>query len=372
MIFAGCAKTSYPTDTEHLHNQKVVTAANGQSFTLETLDRLLTEQKNLLGIPGLAFALIENGQIKYVTTKGVANINTNELLTNKSVFEVASLSKPVFAYLVLKLVDEGVISLDTPLYKYRLFEELESDSRYHEVTARSVLSHTTGFPNWRWFDPAPESMNIKRGTMYMKRDPGEFGYSGEGYNYLAEVIGDLNGLDLLTLDQLYQQKIAEPLGLVCSSFVRSSCVAINKVSGHKGGKVSDEQWPRSFPDDTPQTFGAAGRLHTTAKDYARIMVAIMNNDGLTRDSANEFFSNQSVVPVDTTTHKINGVTHWGLGIAIEPTPFGNRYEHGGNNGDFTSSMMLYREKKIGYVLLTNSENAQTLNAKIEKLITEGF
>ncbi|WP_051882290.1 serine hydrolase domain-containing protein [Parvularcula oceani] len=345
--------------------------ASGARVTLDQIDAFIDAQMADLDMPGLSLAIFEDGEIVYSAAKGAANRDTGEAVTEASVFEAASLSKPVFAFLVLQLVDEGVLDLDRPLHEYLPFEELEEDGRYKSVTARMVLSHRTGFPNWRWFDPIPEGRGIAHGEMYQKAAPGTFAYSGEGYNYLAKVVAQLTGHDLTTLDALYQERIAEPLGLDCSSFVRTSCVAGRKVMGHQEGAVKDFGWPRTFPDDTPQTFGAAGRLHTSAEDYARVLMALIDGWRLSPETRAEMLRPQGEVPLDSEMHKATGATAWGLGIAIEPTPFGTRYEHGGNNNNFQSGMMFFEEGGPGYVFMTNSDTGTDFDRRLQRFITHG-
>lgn len=346
-------------------------AANGTEISIYDFDRFVDLQMQTLEVPGLSIAVISNGEVIYDETKGVANLDTREAVSSESIFEAASLSKPVFAYFVLRLVDKGILDLDLPLHQYLPMEELEDEPRYRSITARMVLAHTTGFPNWRWFDPAPSEWNIERGTMYMKHDPGTFGYSGEGYNYLALVIAHLTNNDMTSIDSHFQGEVAERLGMEHSSFIRTDFVGAHKVSGHKDGKVSNDGWPRSFPDDTPLTFGAAGRLHSNATDYAKFMLALMGDSDLDPLLIEEMLKEQVEIPEDNPTRQLTGQTAWGLGIAIEPTAYGIRYEHGGNNGDFQSGMMFFREKKLGYVFMTNSDRGKALNVALEKYLTDG-
>ena len=100
-------------------------------------------------VPGLSIAVIRNGKLAWNHGFGVKNAETKEPVTEDIVFEAASLSKPVFAYAVLKLVDSGKLELDTPLVKYLNRPYIENDDRVNLITARRVLTHTTGFPNWR-------------------------------------------------------------------------------------------------------------------------------------------------------------------------------------------------------------------------------
>ncbi|WP_290750828.1 serine hydrolase [Henriciella sp.] len=347
------------------------TSASGAAVEADAFETFISEEIARLDMQGLSLALIDDGEIVFHTARGTANVDTGEGVSDASIFEAASLSKPVFAYFALKMVDQGIIELDRPLHEYLPMEEFEADRRYEQVTARMVLSHTTGFPNWRWFDPAPEDMNLPRGTMYMKNDPGVFGYSGEGYNYLAKVIAHETGHDLTTLDQLFQDVVADPLGMTHSAFVQTDYIARHKVMGHVDGKTTDFGWPRSFPDDTPQTFGAAGRLHTDAVDYARFIIALINEEGLSPALFDEMFAAQSQVPLDSEMHDVTGDTAWGLGLAIEPTPFGLRYEHGGNNNNFQAGMMVFRERGLGYVFMTNGNKGQAFDDALQHFVTLG-
>ncbi len=354
-----------------VEHQLSILSASGTKIELSGLDQFVDQQMGSLAMPGLSIAVISNGEVVYYRSKGVSNLDSGLAVDKDSIFEAASLSKPVFAYFVLRLVDKGVLDLDQPLYEYLRMNELEYDPRYHQVTARMVLSHTAGFPNWRWFDPAPAERNIERGKMYMKHNPGTFGYSGEGYNYLALVIAHLSKHNMTTIDTLFQHEVATPLGMQNSSFIKTEFIGKHKVSGHRDGKLSNDGWPRSFPEDTPLTFGAAGRLHTNALDYARFMIALIEGEGLTPLLQEEMFKPQAQIPVDSETRQLTGETAWGLGIAIEPTPYGIRYEHGGNNGGFQSGMMLFRDKKLGYVFMTNSDKGEEFNRELERYITEG-
>jgi len=374
VVFSGCS-TLLSKDSTTVQGGDARTSffsANGRNIELSALDAFIDQQMANLDMPSLSIAVISSGEVVYARATGIANRETGMPVDEDSIFEAASLSKPVFAYFTLRLVERGVLDLDVPLHTYLPMEELEYDQRYHKVTARMVLSHTTGFPNWRWFDPAPLERNIERGMMYMKLNPGDFGYSGEGYHYLAQVIAHLTNNDMTSIDALFQDEVAIPLELKNSAFIRTDYIGEHKVTGHREGNVDDDGWPRSFPNDTPLTFGAAGRLHTNAPNYARFMIALIEGGELGSELMSEFFKEQSQIPKDSDTRHLTGATAWGLGIAIEPTPYGIRYEHGGNNGGFQSGMMLFLEKGLGYVFFTNSDKGEEFNRNLEPYITSGI
>src|SRR4030095_1153264 len=127
---------------------------------------------------------IRDGKIIWNHAFGVKNASTREPVDDNTVFEAASLSKPVMAYAALKLVDAGKLDLDKPLAQYLEKPYLEGDDRLNLITARRVLTHTTGFPNWR-----QQGQPLK-----IVFPPGErFSYSGEGFVYLQKVIERLTG-----------------------------------------------------------------------------------------------------------------------------------------------------------------------------------
>src|SRR5579863_6059040 len=138
------------------------------------------------GMPGMSIAVIRGGKTTWVHGFGVKNEKSGEPVTAGTVFEAASLSKPVFAYGVLKLVEEGKLALDVPLTTYLPKPYIEGDERLTKITARIVLSHRTGFPNWRDAD-----------KLLIYFTPGErFSYSGEGYVYLQRVVEHITGKPL--------------------------------------------------------------------------------------------------------------------------------------------------------------------------------
>src|SRR5262249_14270348 len=142
------------------------------------IPKLMEEAK----VPGLSIAIIKDAKLFWRRGFGVKDLTSKEPVDNDTVFEAASTSKPVFAYAVMKLCEKGVMNLDTPLIKYTSERYLKGDPRLDLITARHVLTHTCGFPNWRSVEE-PLRIQFK---------PGErFSYSGEGYSYLQSVVTHL-------------------------------------------------------------------------------------------------------------------------------------------------------------------------------------
>ncbi|MDB5090736.1 MAG: hypothetical protein JWR09_4730 [Mucilaginibacter sp.] len=344
---------------------------NGKTITITAFESFLKKEMDSLGMPGMSIAVINNNRIVYHKALGVADIKTKIPVNDGSVFEAASMSKTAFAYFVMKMVEKRMLSLDTPLYKYMPYADIARDERYKLITARMVLCHMTGFPNWRYFEKADSSLHIKNDSLYLKFTPGtKFAYSGEGYHYLAQVIAYLNHKNLHSLDVLYQQEVSQPLGLEHFYFTGNKYIYQHKVSGHVNGKSAGRPWPQAFPDQDSTMFIAAASLHTEAVDYARFVIALMEHKGISQASLAEMLKEQVLVPEDNDLHK-EGYTGWGLGIAIAQTPYGILYEHGGNNGDFQCGFQYFKNKKSGFVFMTNCDKGNEFNKKLSAFLVNG-
>ncbi len=200
---------------------------------ISKLDGFLQNQMDSLKIRAISIAIINDAKIVYHRAIGVSNIETKERINENLIFEVASLSKPVFSFFTLKMAEKSIIDLDRPLFFYLEDKSMAIHDRYKSVTARMVLDHTTGFPNWRWFEPAPPEMKVKRGDFYMKAEPNTFTYSGEGYQYLARVLAHNNFVNMYELAELFKPDVASPLEMEHAYFVWDDFLYDHKVFGHK-------------------------------------------------------------------------------------------------------------------------------------------
>src|SRR5579872_1803933 len=215
-------------------------------------------------IPGMQIAVVREGKTFWLQSYGVKDIKTKAPVKDDTVFNVGSLSKPVFAYGVLKLIDEGKLDLDAPLSKYLPKPYIEGDpqtsERLQKITARIVLSHRTGFPNWRNNDPL---------KIYFT--PGErFSYSGEGIVYLQKVVEQITGKPL---NDYMQDAVFTPLGMTSSSYVWRKDFEDTAASGHD----ADGTPVASFK---AKEANAAASLDTTVRDYAVFVDAVLTGKGL--------------------------------------------------------------------------------------------
>jgi len=150
---------------------------------ISDLESFVPELMERAEVPGLSIAIIRDAEIIWHGAYGVKKIGTGESINDSTIFQAASLSKTLFAYAVLKMVEKGDLDLDTSLSDYFGAAYIKNDDRVHQISGRTVLSHTTGFPNWR---------RPRDGDLKMHFSPGEkFSYSGEGYVYLQRVVENL-------------------------------------------------------------------------------------------------------------------------------------------------------------------------------------
>src|SRR5580693_3747374 len=272
-----------------------------QGEIIARLERDIPQLLEKADVPGMSIALIRNGDLVWAGAFGVSNANTKKPVTSNTVFEAASLSKPVFAYAVLKLVDEGRLNLDTPLNKYLGNNyDVVNDKRIDLITARRVLSHTSGFPNWRDNDGTK--------TLLIHFTPGEkFSYSGEGMVYLSRVVEKITGMRF----EAFMQKYAlQPLGMTASSYIWRNRYDSLKAYRHDVlGALSGRNQPNDGKEDTLHDDGnAAASLQTTPGDYAKFIIAVLNGTGLKKAIWQQMLTPQARV------NPKHPPIAWGLGI----------------------------------------------------------
>lgn len=336
-----------------------IKALDGSSIEAAALDEFLQNQMESLKIPGLSIAVINDAKVVYKQTLGVVNSSSMEKVNDKTLFEAASISKSVFAFFAMQMVEKGLLDLDTPLYRYLPYPDIAHDERYKGITARMVLSHTSGFPNWRFHNAD--------GKLDIKFTPGtQFSYSGEGYEYLAKVVAHLNGRSVKNLDSLFQEELAKPLGMENSRFTKNDYWEKHKAYGHSGGEVVTDRWYTDL-----STFGAAHSLHTNAGDFSKFLIALMEEKGLEKETFDEMLKEQVVLPEDDGLREDFGFESWGLGFIRASTPYGLKYAHGGINADFQAYFMLLKDKKYGFVFFANSDTGLGLLEPLEQYLTSG-
>lgn len=313
--------------------------------TRHELEALMREKK----VPGLSFVIIENAEITVHMELGLKNTQEKDLIDKNTIFEAASLSKPVFTYGILKLVENGKLDLDKPLAEYLCYPDITNDQRKNSITTRMVLIHSSGFPNWR---PKNEFLKIHF-------QPGErFSYSGEGFLYLQKVVENISGL---FLEEYMQKNVFIPLGMTQSSFIWSN--DNKKATGHNA-----DGNPNETRTEIPQN--AAFTMHTTPLDYAKFVIAILKEVGLNSKTIHEMLRPQikvqegSTSSIENYTGQLSNSVSWSLGWGIQCTKMGNSFWHWGDNGGFKSFILGSKNSNNAIIIFTNGSNGLILISEI--------
>jgi CubicO group peptidase (beta-lactamase class C family) len=323
------------------------------SASASEVDRFIETYRKYYGIPGVSLALIKDGRLVYHKTYGVRNTMTGEKVDENTLFEAASVTKPVFAFAVQRLAERGVIDLDKPLYLYLPYPDIEYDDRYKLMTARHVLTHRTGFPNWRWMN--------EDGKLNLKFTPGtSYNYSGEGFEYLKMVIEKITGKKV---EQVLQEEVIQPVGLYHTFFSKNDSLQRMVAYGHYDGLPSN--------NDLPESPGMAYSMHTEAKIFTRFMLYMLEQKGLKEETYDSMFTKHSDFNYDPGDKKPKYPAYMGMSLEIRETPFGKSFCHGGNNGDFKCKFEVYKDLKMGYVIFTNSNTSDPLLEALRQFLVEG-
>jgi CubicO group peptidase (beta-lactamase class C family) len=283
-------------------------------------------------VPAVGIGIIEDGKIKYV--KVIGELKEGVPGTDNAIFSIASMTKPVTAMLTIKLVESGRWDLDEPLFHYWIDPDIVSNPFHKKLTTRHVLSHQTGFPNWR---DGKLTFNFEPGT--------EYHYSGEGFVYLARA---LERKFKKTLQQLADSILFMPIGMKDTRYCWNKDVDESRFAfGHdsQGNMV-----PRSRTvGDGASAKGAAGSLITTVEDYCKFGIYVMNGAGLSQKLYN-----------DMITPQVNLNEYLGVGLGwkiVSHLPNGEyTLQHGGNSSGVSSMGILLPESKRGVIVFTNGDS----------------
>jgi CubicO group peptidase (beta-lactamase class C family) len=306
------------------------------------LQKLLTDYR----VPAVSIAVIRKGRVVEVAAFGVRNATATTALAADAdtIFGAASLSKPIFAYVVLQLVDAGVLALDEPLATY-VPDFVTGDPRAATITVRHALSHTTGLPNWR---------NAKQ-PLKTHFPPGErFSYSGEAFIWLQRAVEAKTGEPF---DVTAQRLVFDPLQMRRSSFVWRTEFDTNYADPHDADLVPATK-------NKPAAANVSGSLQTTAGDYARFMLAAMSGARLKPATARLWLTpevrlhQQCFQCIGSTAPEGDQRVAWGLGWGLEPDK--RTFFHWGDAGRFKSFAVGSVARRSGVVVLANGTNGMAL------------
>lgn len=280
-------------------------------------------------VPAAGIGIIENCQIKELKVFG--KLEKDRPAPVNTIFNIASQTKPVVAMLTLKLVEQGLWELDEPLSKYWIDPDVTEDSLHDLLTTRHVLSHQSGFENWRINEPS--------GKLTFHFIPGtKFQYSGEGFEYLRRA---LESKFDTSLDILLESELFKPLGMTSTQYCNDD-LDINRFA--KWHDARGEIYPVSYRTG----INAADDLLTTVEDYCKLGIDVMNGAGLSPELFNDLITPQSTIKENS---------YYGLGWGLVRNLSSGEYalHHGGSDIGVRTMAVFLPETKRGIVIMTNGD-----------------
>jgi serine-type D-Ala-D-Ala carboxypeptidase/endopeptidase len=340
---------------------------NGTSISETSLDEIVTQLVERNAVHGLSIAVLNSNEVVFKKAYGYRNAITKDPFDDGTVIHAASLSKPVFSAIVLKLAEERVIGLDTPLFQYlenpsdeestewyKDFSDIAYHPYYKKVTARMCLAHTSGLSSWRWFEPDKKlKFRYKPGTAFF--------YSGEGYILLQLVLEKVTGQ---SLEALARQKVFQPAGMNMSSFVwQQRFDGLNCCAHDSYGKVT--------PKGRKTKGLSGGSLQTTITDYSLFEVALLTNKLCSSFYREEMFlpqlavgasndgeeSEEAYFTADTKNHSLYSALGW---LTVDSVYGKIVFKEGHEDTGWQSYTAIYPDHDVAIIVLTNSCNSENI------------
>jgi len=289
-------------------------------------------------IPTLGLGIIEGGTLKQVKVFG--EIKPGVSAPYNTIFNVASLTKPITAMVVLQLASQGKWNLYEPVYHYWTDPDVADDPRNKKLTTRIILSHQTGFPNWRWMNKNNKlSFDFEPGTKYH--------YSGEGMEYLRKVI---EKKFKKPLQEIADELIFKPIKMADTDYIWT------KNTDESRFAIGYDASGKAYETIKNETANAADDLHTTIEDYGNFLANVMNGGNLKPEIFREMMKPQ----VKTKENK-----YFGLGFEIYDLGNGETaLSHGGSDKGSQCIAFILPKTKQGILIFTNVDNGYKVFEKL--------
>ncbi len=354
---------------------RVTLAAQPASSAIPDSSAIDTEAKRLMTrehVQGMALAVIDDGEIVHVAAYGYRNVARDLPLTTSTIMYGASLTKTAFTYMLMQLVDQGRLDLDAsvatllprPLPGYNSddydYTALAGDPRWRLLTPRILLTHSSGFANFRWLESDKKlRFHFTPGTRYA--------YSGEGF-YILQLIAEQGlGIDV---GKEMQARVFDRFDMKNTSMTWRPDFANNLADGYAlDGSMQ--------PHDERSSVSAAGSMDTSIEDQARLWAGVIRGDGLSRSARAEMMRPQlaitsahefpSLAPATNPRDSDIGLAA-GLGLVTFQDTSGPAWFKGGHN-DWTGNMVLCLERtKRCVVMLANDVRAERVYPELARFV----
>lgn len=341
-------------------NAKTIKQLNGRTVSTEALTARLDQLLDSAEVAGLQVLILNNKKPVWAKSFGFKDVERQMPLNDSTVMYAASLTKAVFGYLFMRLVDKGILDLDKPIRdylklpisEYPKWKQLGEDTvSFDKITPRMILSHSSGMPVLR---------AVYGDQLRLIAKPGEkFYYSNEGMNLLGFVLEEYTGKSLKVWTT---EEVFGPLQMKRTSMVWEPEFEKNfSYAYYKDGK--------KYGSERRESTRAAGSMTTTATDYAKFVANLMERKGLSKKGYDQLLSPQILVkskrgfgPLKDTLTTDNDRIQlaWGMGIGLFKSADGPAFFHTGRGEANVNYMVAYPSKGIAVVLLSNSENYEKI------------
>lgn len=338
--------------------QATIKRLDSRTIPPAEIDSTVTRLMKAAEVPGVGIAIFNNKKIVYLKTYGLRDIEKNLPLTSDSVMTAASLTKSAFATVAMQLVQEGVLDLDKPVYRYlpkplpeyERYRDLAGDPRYKLITLRMLLDHTSGFSNLRAFnDDRKLNINFTPGSRYA--------YSGEGIE-LAQLV--VETVTKKPLNDLMRERLFVPDNMSRTSMVWEERFDADFANGY-------DEYARSLGPERRKTADAAGSMQTTLHDYANFLQALMQGKDLDQNALALMLSPQVRITskhefptlLTETTSENNAIRlSYGLGWGLYWGPYGKALFKEGHDDGWRHYTVCFIQSGNGILIMTNSSNGE--------------
>ena len=322
------------------------------------------------GVPGVSVAVIQDFKIHWAKAYGVADVETGQLVDIETMFQAASISKPVAAMGVLRAVQDGLFSLDDDINDILDSWTLDGRefTRNRPVTPRTLTSHTSGlgdgfgFPGYDPEQPLPTTVQILEGhelsnvgSVFMEREPLTFyEYSGGGVTVMELALSDVRRRPFV---DVLQEGVLAPIGMTRSSYAQPISPEHNQNAARAHDNNGESRGPKwhVYPEH------AAAGLWTTPTDLARLILEVQRS---ARGESNRVLSQSMIQEMLNPV----GVGPFAVGFTVSKIGEGWYFSHGGSNWGFRALMLAHKVKGYGLVVMTNADQGSTVINEISRRI----
>jgi CubicO group peptidase (beta-lactamase class C family) len=337
--------------------ERRITRLDGSRVTTTEIDATVKRLMQAGRVTGVGLAILNDRRVAYLRAYGERDTKKHLPLTIDSVMTAASFTKSTLAFLVMQLVQERTLDLDTPVQRYLSsplpeysdYADLAGDDRVQRITPRMLLSHTAGFPNLRVFNMGRLNINFEPGSRYA--------YSGEGIRLLQFVVEEVMHRPV---QALMQERIFRRFGMARTSMVWEPAFESDYANGY-------DEYGRSFGPQRRRRSDAAGSMKTTLADFSRFVEGVARGRGLNASTRALMLRPQvgirsrtqfPTLSTETTDTNAAIALSYGLGWGVFSTPIGPAFFKEGHDDGWQHYVVVFDKPGTGIVIMTNSSNGE--------------